>query len=323
MPSEAAKPDIAVVCGPTCVGKTTIAIEVARCLNGEIVGADSMQVYRRMDIGTAKPTPEERAQVPHHMIDVVEPDQPFDAAQYAAMARDVIADIRSRKHLPIVTGGTGLYIRALTGGLFRRGASDPEVRKRLRQQAQNEGIEVLYRRLEGCDPVSARSLHPNDSLRIVRALEVYELTGKPLSAYHLDHRFGDRPYRVLSIGLDMPRDQLYGRIDRRVDAMLAAGFLEEVNRLLKQGYDESLKPMQSIGYRHMVDFIRERIDRDTLSETMKRDTRRYAKRQLTWFRADPQVAWYPVEALDAIRAQIKSFLSAPWPLLKSPGGESN
>jgi tRNA dimethylallyltransferase len=309
MSTEPAKPDIVVICGPTCVGKTAVAIDLATRLDGEIVGADSMQVYRHMDIGTAKPTHAERQAVPHHMIDIVDPDAPFDAARYAALARRAIDTICSRGRLPFVAGGTGLYIRALTGGIFKRGASDPAVRERLKRTAQTEGIQMLHRRLERCDPASARRLHPKDALRIVRALEVYEITGKPLSDYHRGHRFGDRPYRVLSIGLDMARERLYNRIDRRVEAMLAAGFFEEVRQLLKRGYGEDLKSMQAIGYRHMVDFIKGRIDRDTLAETMKRDTRRYAKRQLTWFRADPQTEWYGVEAIDDMLALIRRFLS--------------
>ncbi len=308
MKSEASKPEVVVVCGPTCVGKTAVAIDLAAGLGGEIVGADSMQVYRHMDIGTAKPSPAEQAAVAHHMIDVVDPDQPFDAARYAAMARTAVTAIHRRGRLPIVAGGTGLYIRALLGGLFESGAEDAEARRRLRQTAEAEGVHVLHRRLQACDPAAARRLHPNDTLRIIRALEVHEVTGRPLSEYQAGHRFGDRPYRVLGIGLDMARRELFDRIDRRVEAMLAGGFQEEVEGLLEKGYNENLKPMQAIGYRHMIDFILGRVDRHTLEDTMKRDTRRYAKRQMTWFRADPQILWHPAGDRDDIRRRVEAFL---------------
>jgi tRNA dimethylallyltransferase len=304
------KPNVVVICGPTGIGKTTVAIELAGSLGGEIVSADSMQIYRFMDIGTAKPTPEEQAAAPHHMIDIVDPDEPFDAARYATLARQAIASIIARQRLPLVVGGTGFYIRALLGGLFDAGASNPKIRRKLLGQAEQEGTEALYERLGTCDPETAAGLHPNDTFRIVRALEVFEITGRPLSVHQQRHGFGDRPYDALIIGLDTDRRHLYERIDQRVDAMMAAGFLEEVKGLLSRGYGQDLKSMQSIGYRHMLDLIGGRCDRQTTLAAMKRDTRRYAKRQLTWFRADPGVVWIAVESRAAIRQRIDEFLSS-------------
>jgi tRNA dimethylallyltransferase len=305
---EKQKPQIVVICGPTGVGKTAIVIELARALGGEIVSADSMQIYRYMDIGTAKPTPEERAAAPHHMIDIADPDEPFDAARYASLARSAIGAIIARGRLPLVAGGTGFYIRALVGGLFDAGASDPEIRDRLRQEVETEGADALYRRLESRDPLTAGTLHPNDTFRIIRALEIFEVTGNPLSIHQQQHAFRNRPYDVLALGLEMDRQRLYERIDRRVDIMMDAGFLEEVEHLLARGYGPGLKSMQSIGYRHMVDLIQGSCDRETALATMKRDTRRYAKRQLTWFRGDAQVVWVGVDQPNDILKRIREFL---------------
>lgn len=304
------EPSAVVICGPTGIGKTAVAIDLAESLGGEVVSADSMQIYRLMDIGTAKPTPEEQATVAHHMIDIIDPDEPFDAARYATLAREAIAGIVVRQRLPLIVGGTGFYIRALLGGLFDAGTSNPEIRSLLLKQAEVDGTEKLHERLRACDPKTAAGLHPNDTFRIVRALEVFEITGRPLSVHHKRHGFGDRPYNALVIGLDMDRRQLYERIDQRVDAMMAAGFLGEVVGLLSRGYGGDLKSMQSIGYRHMLDFIGGRCDRQTALSVMKRDTRRYAKRQLTWFRADRQVVWIGVESLAAIRQRVDGFLSS-------------
>jgi len=299
-----------VICGPTGVGKTETAIRAAQAIGGEIVGADSMQVYRCMDIGTAKPTAEERARIPHHMIDIVDPDTAFDAAVYSEMAGRVVHHRLAAGALPFVVGGTGLYIKALIHGLFQEISSDPAVRMELKQTALQKGSHFLYTRLCAADPWAARNIHPNDTFRIVRALEVHHITGKPLSSHHHRHGFSENRFRPLKIGLQMDRAELYDRIDRRVDAMLAGGLVEEVERLLEMGYGESLKAMQSIGYRHMIQFIRKRIPWEQAVGTLKRDTRRYAKRQLTWFRADPEVIWFPPERIDDIVHEITEFLHA-------------
>jgi tRNA dimethylallyltransferase len=304
------KPDIIVICGPTGIGKTATAIALAEAYNGEIIGADSMQIYREMEIGTAKPTPEEQARVPHHMVDIIPPDTPFDAAQYEKMAREVVYGLHGQGKLPIIAGGTGFYIKALTQGLSDTIPTDPEVRQRLQTEAETLGGGALHQRLTDCDPETARRLHANDTYRIVRALEVFEVTGKALSDHHQDHQFGDRPFRQLNIGLTIPRETLYQRINTRVDLMLNAGLLDEVRALLEKGYAPELKSMQSIGYRHMTDFIQGRLDWEEAVRTMKRDTRRYAKRQMVWFKSDPGTHWQAPDQIPEMRLLIDAFLQA-------------
>jgi tRNA dimethylallyltransferase len=302
------KPKIVVICGPTGVGKTAVGVELARHFNGQIVGADSMQVYRHMDIGTAKPTAEEQARVVHHMIDIIGPDEPFDAARYAELAGTKIFELDRLKIAPFVVGGTGLYIKALLHGLFDAEVFDADVRRRLKQEADAQGIEYLHKRLRRLDPESAERLHPNDRYRILRALEVVETTGKPISRYHRKHGFSEQPFEALKIALSMDREALYARINLRVDEMIAAGFLEEVKSLLARGYSENLKSMQSIGYRHMADFIQGRSSLEACVRTLKRDHRRYAKRQLTWFKADPQIIWKEPGQIEEIKILVEEFL---------------
>ncbi|MBW1741450.1 MAG: tRNA (adenosine(37)-N6)-dimethylallyltransferase MiaA, partial [Deltaproteobacteria bacterium] len=283
------KPSLIIISGPTCVGKTEVAIVLAEPLGADIISADAMQVYRYMDIGTAKPTEEQRARVRHHLIDVVDPDEPFSAALFKTMAGAIIRDLDQKGRLVFVVGGTGLYIKALTRGLFAGQEQDEVVRKKLKKEAKTLGLAVLYQRLQKVDPAAAARIHPNDTYRIIRALEVYQATGQPISHYQKAHGFGDCPYRTLKIGLTLDRNILYDRINRRVDLMLASGLLEEVKWLLDQGYPSTLKSMQSIGYRHMADYLEHRIAWDEAVRLFKRDTRRYAKRQLTWFKADPEI----------------------------------
>jgi tRNA dimethylallyltransferase len=305
------KPNVIVICGPTALGKTATAIELAEIFNGEIVGADSMQIYRDMNIGTAKPSPQELARVRHHLIDIADPDQHFDAKQYAQTAHTKIVELVSQAIVPFVVGGTGLYIKALVHGLFMAESANDDLRTRLKEEAQSHDTEFLYERLNRCDPDAAARIKPHDSYRIVRALEIYQLTGKTISAYHHEHRFKDEPFRVLKIGLNMERELLYDRINQRVDAMIAAGLVDEVKALLGRGYAPDLKSMRSIGYRHMVDFIKEHLSWHEAVRTLKRDTRRYAKRQLTWFKADSDIAWYTPGQLSDISRSIKKFLHLP------------
>jgi len=305
------KPPLIVICGATGIGKTSTAIALARTFGGEIVGADSMQIYKHMDIGTAKPTPAERRAVAHHLVDIIEPDEPFDAARYARAARGVVGNLHETGILPFAVGGTGLYIKALTQGIFQARPAAPGVRDRLRAECGALGASALHERLRRVDPVSAERVHPNDAYRILRALEISETTGKPMSTHQADHRFQESPYSVLKIGLEMDRAALYDRIDRRVEMMLEAGLLNEVQKLLEMGYDPELKAMQSIGYRHMVDYLQGRLSWEEAMRTLKRDTRRYAKRQFTWFRKDTAVNWFSPDAVDAIRLKIKNFLQPP------------
>jgi len=308
MNSATAKPKIIIICGPTGVGKTAVAIVLAQHFNGQIIGADSMQVYKHMDIGTAKPTAEEKTRVVHHMVDIVEPDESFDAAQYAKRAGAKIIELDQQHITPFVVGGTGLYIKALLCGLFDEKVSDPEVRDRLKTEADAHGIQCLYERLSGLDPDTAKRLHPNDAYRIFRALEVVESTGQAISKHHKNHGFLEQPFASLKIGLSMDRAVLYERINTRVDAMISAGFLDEVKGLLARGISVDHKPMQSIGYRHLVDYIEGRLSWEECVRTLKRDHRRYAKRQLTWFGADAEIIWKEPGQLNEMTDLINNFL---------------
>jgi tRNA dimethylallyltransferase len=303
------KPSLIVIAGPTCVGKTSTAIALAKSMGAQIVSADAMQVYRHMNIGTAKPTQEELAEVTHHLIDVVEPDEPFTAARFRTMAAAVIKRLH-RERIPVfVVGGTGLYIRALTKGLFRAGENTEAARTRLRQEVQTLGTTTLYERLSAVDPAAAAKIHPNDTYRITRALEVFEATGRPISQHHRAHGFSDAPYRVIKIGLFLDREVLYDQINSRVDRMLASGFLDEVKGLLARGYGPGLKAMQSIGYRHAIAYLEGTTSWEEMIELFKRDTRRYAKRQLTWFRSDDEIIWYEPGHTNLMKAKIDAFLT--------------
>jgi len=293
-----------VLVGPTAVGKTGVALDLASALGSEIVNADSMQVYRELDIGTAKPTPAERVRVPHHLVDVADPEEPYDAARYTREGRETIALLHHRGVSPLVVGGTGLYIKALLAGLFHQEEEVREVRLRLARELADQGLPALLARLQALDPATARRLAKGDTYRIVRALEVVEATGHPLSEAHAAHGFQDRPYDTLKLGLELPREELYRRIEARVDAMLAQGWLEEVRGLLPR-YPPGIKPLQALGYRHLVAHLEGRLSLTEATEQTKKETRRYAKRQLTWFRADPEVRWFHPgqgqEALDLLK----------------------
>jgi tRNA dimethylallyltransferase len=308
METHRTKPKIIVVCGPTAIGKTSTAIDLAARFNGQIIGADSMQIYRYMDIGTAKPTADEQARVRHHMIDIVDPDEHFDAARYAAMARKTVMQLQRKGMVAFVVGGTGFYIKALLHGLFESEPIDPQVRKRLLAEASQHGRDFLHKRLAAFDPETATRLHPHDTYRILRALETFEATGKSIAKYHRAHRFSDDPFRVLKIGLSTDRVKLHERINQRIEAMIAAGFVDEVKHLLDLGYTADLKSMQSIGYRHMVNYLEGKLTREECIRTLKRDHRRYAKRQLTWFSSDSQIIWREPGQIKQLMERISEFL---------------
>ena len=289
------KPKFVIVLGPTAVGKSETVLDLALQFGAEIISADSQQVYRYMDIGTAKPSGEQREKLPHHLIDIVDPDEEFNAAIFRDLAIDVAYRLADRDKRIIVSGGTGLYIKALTKGLFAGPGRDPQIREALEWETEEHGIGSLYHRLEQVDPQSAARIHPHDRQRISRALEVYHATGRQISEWHSEHGFNDSLFDVLKIGLDRPRSLLYDRIDRRCDFMIASGLLDEVKKLVEMGYGLDLKPMQSIGYRHLGLFLRGRMSLDKAVHLMKRDTRRFAKRQLTWFRHDREIHWFDPE----------------------------
>jgi tRNA dimethylallyltransferase len=305
-PGDQEKPRVAALVGPTAVGKTAVALTLAAKLGAEIVNADSLQVYRQMDIGTAKPTPEERARVTHHLLDMVDPPEPYDAARYSREGRKVLEELHGRGVPTLVVGGTGLYLKALLSGLFAEGAPKTEVRDRLHREAEVVGLPALYKRLLHLDPATAMRLHPHDTYRIVRALEVMEATGRPLSALIAAHRFQDSPYQVLKLGLALPREELYRRIELRMEVMLAEGWLDEVKGLLER-YPPTLKPLQAIGYRHLINYLIGRWSWPEALSLLARDTRRYAKRQLTWFGSDPQIRWFHPDQTEAMAALLSEF----------------
>jgi tRNA dimethylallyltransferase len=293
-------PELIVLVGPTAVGKTAAAIEICRILRGEIISSDSMQVYRHLDIGTAKPTAEERASVPFHLIDFVEPVCQFTVSDWKQLAEAAIADVTGRGNVPIVSGGTGLYIRALLDDWKLAGTPrDPRVREALMEEAAEFGSAALHGKLAAVDPVTAGRLHPNDTVRIVRALEVYYATGIAISEYQSQDRLGAQPRAARKFGLTIPRPELYARIEQRVDAMMAAGFEQEVRGLLDQGFAADLSPMRSLGYKEMVRYIGGELTYSDMLAEVKQNTRRYAKRQQTWFNADKSIDWIDVAALSS------------------------
>ena len=281
------------------------------CLHGEIVCMDSMQIYRGMDIGTAKPTKAEQADIPHHLLDIVEPDEPYTVAQYAEDAKRVCKAIAGRGRLPILVGGTGFYLRALTHGLTLGGVrSDPAVRERLKVIAQDEeGKRRLHAMLTAVDPVSAARLHPNDIPRVSRALEVYELTGEPMSAQEQPE--ADSPFAFCMLGAELERTALYNRINARVDTMMVDGLLEEVKALLAGGVSPKAQAMQGIGYKELVPVLMERAPLPGAVAEIKRNSRHYAKRQFTWFRREERIHWLDMAGADP-RAEalaiVRTFL---------------
>lgn len=301
---------IITICGPTGIGKTGFAIYLANQFNGEIIGADSMQIYKYMDIGTAKPDVSERAEVPHHLVDFLDPAKDFDAGQYEQLAGQAIDTIVQNNRIPIVAGGTGLYIRALLYGLFRSRPVCQKTLAELTQTLERKGSLSLHRQLESCDPSAANRIHPHDGFRIVRALEVFLTTGIPISQRQTQQPFTHPRYRSLTLGLYMDRHDLYERINQRVDMMMAQGLLSEVQDLVKKGYGLTLKSMQSIGYRHMGKVINNELDIETAVSLLKRDTRRYAKRQFTWFKKEPGTVWITPKQTDRAVSLVKDFLTS-------------
>ena len=282
--------------GPTAVGKTEIAIQLAQRLDAEIVSVDSRQIYRQMDIGTAKPTAEEQQAARHHLIDCVDISQPFSVADYQSLADAAITDIQDRGKQVLLVGGAGLYFRAIVDGLFEGPGADPLLRERLEREAAQRGVDVLHERLRACDPVSADRIHPNNIVRVIRALEVYELTGIPMSELQQQWHPEKQRYPFIAFGLTMPRALLYRRIEQRVDVMLANGLIAEVESLLAVGYARETVALQSFGYRELIAYLDGECTYLEAVQQLKQNTRRFAKRQLTWFRKDTRVEWIDRES---------------------------
>lgn len=306
------RPPVVVVTGPTGSGKTELAIALAERFEGEIVNADSMQVFRYMDIGTAKPSPVERRRVPHHLFDVADPDENYSAGRYAKEARMAAAAIHERGHVVFLTGGTGLYIRAFLDGLIETGNVDRALRDRLeneqRRAAEDGDPTRLHRRLKEFDADAAERIHPNDVRRTVRALEILQQSGRTASSVREAHGFRDRPFKVLHLSIDPGREVLAERIDRRAESMIKGGLLQEVRELRERGYTADLRPMQAIGYRHIQPVV---DGSDTLAnalEAIKIDTRRFARRQRTWIRAVPDVHWHDPREPEAVLERVGRFL---------------
>ena len=285
------KPLIVIV-GPTASGKTDLSIELALRINGEIVSADSMQVYKHMDIGTAKPSVEERKKINHYLIDEVEPDENFSVAKYKELADQYIDKIISENKTPIMVGGTGLYINTVIDNIqFSETVCDWNYRNELKEIANSKGNEYLHKILEEIDPKTAQNLHINDQRRIIRALEVYKYTKIPMSEHKIMSRMKPSPYKISFIGLAMDRELLYDRINQRVDIMIEQGLIDEVKGLMDMGYNENLTSMKGLGYKEIIKYLNGEYSFNDAVEILKRDTRRYAKRQLTWFRRDDRINW--------------------------------
>ena len=308
---------LVVLLGPTAVGKSRVALLVAKHFDTEILTADSRQVYRGMDIGTDKPTAEERQGVPHRLIDLADPGETFNAGWYRRAALKEIDRLYAANRMPFVVGGTGLYIRTLVRGLCPAPQADPLVRAGLKKLREAGGREGLYTELTRVDPETAARLHPNDESKVIRALEVYRLSGRPMSTMHHEHRFQETHFSTLLIGLQRPKETLYRRIEERIDWQLTHGMVEETRSLLGQGYGRDFGSMKGLGYRQVGAYLANECDYAEMVRRFKRDTRRFAKRQMTWFRSEGGVAWLSIEDSEPYErtaeraiARIEQFVSA-------------
>lgn len=306
--------DLFILAGPTAVGKTDISIELAKRFNGEIISADSMQIYKYMDIGSAKVTEEEMQGVPHHLIDIVKPEETFNVSQYKKMAKEVIDSIHEKKRIPMLVGGTGLYINSLIYNYdFTEASVDEEYRGYLQELAQTNGKEYVHDLLKDVDMDSYNRLFPNDLKRVIRALEVFKLTGKTISQFNAENDIYDIPYNVYYFVLTMDREKLYDRINKRVDIMLEKGLIDEVKQLKAMGYTADMQSMKGIGYKEILYYLDGKISLEEAIYLIKKGSRNYAKRQLTWFRKDHRVRWINKDEFnnesDIIEHIVKSFLS--------------
>ncbi|OGC79893.1 MAG: tRNA (adenosine(37)-N6)-dimethylallyltransferase MiaA [candidate division Zixibacteria bacterium RBG_16_40_9] len=299
--------NVLVITGPTATGKTTVGIELANKLKGEIVSCDSRQIYKLMDIGTAKPTKEEQSQAVHHLIDIVYPDEKFSAGLYEKKATEMINDIFNRRKLPIIIGGSGLYLKALTRGLFQGPPADEKLREKLRKEKEQLGLENLYRKLKKVDPKTCQKISPTDEVRILRGLEVYQLTGKPISEWQEKGQYSDKNLNFIKFGLNLERKRLYQRINQRVDKMMEAGFLKEVENLIAQNYSFQLPALRTFGYLDMYAYLEGKISLEEALDKFKQGTRNYAKRQLTWFRKEAKISWLDIEEENPVDGILNRF----------------
>jgi tRNA dimethylallyltransferase len=291
------EPVLAIV-GATATGKSALGMALAERLAGEIVSADALQAYRGFDIGTAKPSPADRERVPHHLIDILDPHQPYSAGEFARRAQEAIADIQKRRKVPIVVGGSGLYLRALFEGISPVPPGDPDIRRELRGRLEAEGLATLRGELERLDPRTAARLSPGDTQRVLRALEVALVSGRPLSSWIEEQPFGTQRIAVIRVGLTLPRTILYDQISGRVARMMEAGWREEVAGLLRRGLSPRLPAFQAIGYRQLVGHLEGVGSLEQAVTQIVRETRRFAKRQETWFRREPKVAWFSAQDIE-------------------------
>jgi tRNA dimethylallyltransferase len=300
--------NLIIILGPTGVGKSSIAVKLSKETGGEIINCDSMQVYKDFDIGTDKIPQDKREGIPHHLLDVADPSTQFTAADFVALAVDAVDSIRKRKKLPVIVGGTGLYLKALIEGLFPGGKSDSSLRRKLEKEAREKGLERLREKLMKVDPVYCQKIHSNDKIRIIRALEVYLSTKKPISAHFPATQSAVEDFNIIKIGLKLGRQELYARIEQRADKMFERGLIQEVENLLQKGIDENSPPFRALGYKHALHFLKKEIPLEEAISLTKRDTRHYAKRQLTWFKKMKGIEWFTPEEYSSIVKHVKDSL---------------
>lgn len=287
------KKPLIILTGPTAVGKTKLSIKLARAVNGEIISADSMQIYRYMDIGSAKIRPEEMEEIPHHLVDCLDPDEEFNVVRFQKMAKEAMEDIYARNRIPLLVGGTGFYIQAVTGDIdFTECGEDNSYRKELEKKAKEQGAKVLHRMLSEVDPVSALAIHANNTKRVIRALEYYQQTGEPISLHNQQQRQKESPYNLAYFVLNDERSRLYKRIDARIDEMLREGLVDEVKHLQQMGYHKGMVSMQGLGYKEILSYLDGTWSLEEAVYILKRDTRHFAKRQITWFKRERNVEWF-------------------------------
>lgn len=300
---------IIVIVGPTAVGKTYVSVELAKKLNTEIISADSMQIYKGMDVGTAKITEDEKHGIIHHMIDIVKPDEDYSVSEFRYDAEEIIDGLLLEKKIPVIVGGSGLYVNSLIYDLdFGNAKSDETIKKYYTNYYNEHGKDALYEKLLKIDPVSAKRIHKNNVKRVIRALEVHELTGKKFSELNTDIRKESNKYDCILIGLSMERKVLYERINQRVDEMLSDGLIDEVKSLIETGYSKNLVSMKGIGYKEIIDYLEGIIEYEEAVNILKRNTRRFAKRQYTWFLKDKNIKWFSMDNLEEIDNTIKDIL---------------